>query len=171
MKRKLAFVFLFIVLGAIGYLGFLIYDELRQKQAVKERIAHFPEFEGVNLKGETIQSNTLIGQTPFILTYFNTGCEFCRAEIASMGKHKALKEETHIYLVSDESSEVLEHFVSEFKLNSLQSIQVFRDSSGKVKKLYGIKGVPSTFVYDEKGKLLKSFQGETKAEVLYELVQ
>lgn len=171
MKRKLAFIFLFIVLGAIGYLGFSIYDELQQKQAVKKRIAELPKFSAVNLEGETIQSHKLTGRTPLILTYFNTGCDFCRAEITSMRKHQGLQEKTDIYLVSDESSKVLRKFVSEFQLDSLQTIQVLQDTSRKVKELFGVKGVPSTFIYDRDGKLLKNFQGETKAEVLYELVQ
>jgi len=80
MKRKLAIYFLFVVLGAIGYLGFSIYDELRQKQEIEERIDQLPEFVGVNLEGKAVRRNTLIGETPVILTYFNTGCEFCQAE-------------------------------------------------------------------------------------------
>ena len=171
MIRKLAFVFLFIILGAIGYLGYSIFTELQEKQAVQERIAHFPEFSTVNLKGETVQSKSIASNRPLILTYFNTGCDFCRAEITSMRKHQKLQEEANIYLVSDEPSKILQDFSSEFQLDILQTVRVLQDTSRKVKELFGVKGVPSTFVYDEKGKLLKNFQGETKAQVLYDLIK
>src|SRR5699024_6549557 len=118
-------------------------------------------FSGVNLEGKTVRSQSITGQQPVILTYFNTGCEFCRAEIASMQKHDALQEKTNIYLASDEPSRSLQRFANEFQIDSLQTVHVLWDTSRQIKKLFGVKGVPSTFIYDETGKLLKSFKGET----------
>ncbi len=171
MIRKLAFVLLILVLGAIGFLGFSIYGQLQEKQAVKERIATLPEFSVVGLDGETVRSNDAAGQSPLVLTYFNTGCKFCKAEIRSMQQHKNLREISNIYLVSDEQPVVLKRFAKDFKLDSLKTVRVLYDSSKQVKKLFGIRGVPTTFVYNEDDKLLKSFKGETKAELVYELVK
>ena len=171
MIRKLAFIFLFIILGAIGYLGYSIFTELQEKQAVQERIVHLPAFSAVSLEGQTVQSEDIAASRPIILTYFNTGCNFCRAEITSMRKHQKLQKVVNIYLVSDEPSNILRKFASEFQLDSLNTIQVLQDPSEKVKELFGVKGVPSTFVYDQKGKLVKNFQGETRAEVLYKLIR
>jgi peroxiredoxin len=171
VKRKLAFIFLLFVVGAIGYLGFSIYDQLQEKQAVKERIAQLPEFSTVDLDGRAIQNDGIIREAPLILTYFNTGCEYCRAEIRSIQNHKSLQERAMIYLISDEPAKVLKQFSSEFELDSLQKIKVLQDSTAEVKELFGVKGVPNTFVYNRDGKLLKSFEGETKAEILYKLVK
>jgi peroxiredoxin len=143
---------------------------LQEKQAVKERIAEVPAFTAIGLDGRAIQSDGIIREAPFILTYFNTGCEFCRAEIRSIKSHKSLQERTMIYLISDEPARVLKQFSNEFELDSLQNIQILQDSSRQVKELFGVKGVPNTFVYDEDRKLLKNFKGETKAELLYELI-
>ncbi|WP_138432188.1 peroxiredoxin family protein [Fodinibius saliphilus] len=167
MKRKIALAFLLLVMGAIGYLGFSIYEELEQKQRVKERISQLPSFSLATLGGKTIHSEKNSGQIPVIITYFNTECEYCRAEINSMKGHQALQEKAHIYLVSNEPLEKLEAFSSSFGLDSLSAIQILRDTQGEVKELFGVKGVPNTFVYDEDRKLLKNFKGETKAEVLY----
>lgn len=171
MIRKLAFIFLFIVLGCIGYLGFSIYENLQAKQAIEKRIATLPEFSLLNLSGETLYPGAKERQIPLILTYFNTGCEFCQAEIRSMQKHQQLQEQVTIYLVSGESLPVLKQFSKEFQLDSLRGIQILHDSEKRIKELFGVKGVPNTFVYGKDGRLLKNFQGETKAEVLYELVR
>lgn len=171
VKRKLAFIFLLFVLGAIGYLGFSIYEELQAKQDLKKRIVELPDFSVVNLKGEKFLSPEFSEQSFLVLTYFNTGCQFCQAEISSISHHKNLQQQADIYLISDESKAVLKQFANDFKLDSLQAIQVLRDSSKQVKELFGITGVPTTFVYDRDGKLRKSFKGETKAEILYELVK
>lgn len=171
MIRKLAFIFLLIVLGAIGYLGFSIYDNLQEKQVIEKRIATLPEFSLLNLEGETVHPSVAGVQKPLIITYFNTGCEFCQAEIRSIKKHEELLKEVAIYLISDELLPVLEQFAKKIKLDSLSSIQILHDREKRVKELYGVKGVPNTFVYGENGDLLKNFQGETKAEVLYELIK
>lgn len=170
MRRKLAFIFLLLVLAMIGYLGFSIYGQLQEKQAVEERIAALPQFLVADLKGNEFSSEN-VKQASLILTYFNTGCEFCKAEIRSMKEHELLQQSTSIWLVSDEPDTVLKDFAATFELDSLQSIQVLRDKNQEVRKMFGVKGVPNTFVYSENGKLLKSFKGETKAEVLYKLIK
>lgn len=168
MIRKLAFILLVIVLAAIGFLGYSIYDRLKEKQAIAERIASLPEFSAVTLNGEMIQTPGAARGAPLILTYFNTSCEFCRAEIQSIQRHKGLREKSTVYLVSDESTSVLKHFAEDAELDSLRNILVLQDSDQQVKRIFGIAGVPSTFVYGVDGTLLQSFKGETKAEVLYD---
>jgi|GEM_PF-1029541 len=170
MIRKLAFLLLLIVLGCVGYLVFSIYENLQEKQAIEKRIATLPEFSLSNLDGEQVQAGNEARQTPLIITYFNTGCEFCKAEIRSMQQHQQLQEQVAIYLISDESLSMLEQFSEEFQLGLLQSIQILHDREKQIKELFGVRGVPNTFVYGKNDSLLKNFQGETKAEVLYKLV-
>lgn len=171
MKRKLAFIFLLLILGAIGYLGFSIYEDLKERQAIEERIAVLPDFSVTGLDGQKVESSNVTGQSPFILTYFNTECQFCRSEIRSMKDHKLLQKNAVIYLVSDESPEILKQFNKEFELDSLQNIKVLQDSARHIKDLFGVRGVPSTFVYGRDAKLLNYYQGETRAEVLYDLIR
>ena len=168
MIRKLAFILLAIVLAAIGFLGYSIYDRLEEEQAITERIASLPEFSAVTLDGEMIQMPGAAKGSPLILTYINTDCKFCRAEIQSIRRHKDLQEKSTIYLVSDEPTSVLKHFAEDAELDSLRNILVLQDSDQQIKRIFGIVGVPSTFVYGIDGTLLQSFKGETKAEVLYD---
>lgn len=88
-----------------------------------------------------------------------------------MKEHNLLQQSASIWLVSDEPANILTEFASAFKLDSLQSIQVLQDVNKEVKQLFGVEGVPNTFVYGKDGTLLKSFKGETKAEVLYQLIK
>src|SRR5699024_5024009 len=101
MLRKLAFILLLIVLGLIGYFGFLIYEDLQKQQAIEKRIATLPEFT-VETLGEEVKSIGGSISKPLILTYFDTDCHFCQAEIRSMRRHKQLQKKAVIYLVSNE---------------------------------------------------------------------
>lgn len=170
MIRKLAFILLLIALGLIGYFGFSIYEDLQRKQAIEKRIATLPEFTMETLEGEIKRVDGSLSK-PLILTYFDTDCHFCQAEIRSMRGHAPLQKQAVVYLVSDEHIDSLRAFAHAFELDSLQSITVFHDVNGKVRKLFGVPGVPNTFVYNTTGKLLANFKGETKAEIMYQLVK
>ncbi len=170
MIRKLAFIFLLIVLGLIGYLGFSIYEDLQKQQAIEKRISELPEFIITALDGEVKTVNGSLTK-PLILTYFDTDCSYCKAEIRSIREHEQLKKQAMIYLVSNEPMDILRQFTRAFKLDSLKSITIFHDDRGRVKKLFGVTAVPNTFVYNTKGELVKNYKGETKAEALYQLVK
>jgi peroxiredoxin len=170
MIRKLAFIFLLLILAAIGYLSFSIYGQLQERKAVEKRIAVLPEFSAMSLNGRTVQVAGMVRKDPSIIIYFNTECRFCKAEINDIRQHDLLQDQASVYLISNETLNVLKEFYKELKLDSLSNIQMLRDNGGKVRELFGVTGVPSTYVYSPEGMLLKHFKGETKAEILYELI-
>ncbi len=168
MLRKLAYLFLIVVIGCIAYLSFSIYKNIQRKQAIEERIAMVPEFSLQNLKGKTMLLNSRERKTPLILTYFDTDCHFCQNEVRSMKQHERLKKNVVIYLISGEPADSLKQFKRVFEL---KSIQILKDSALKAKEWFGVRGVPTTFVYGKEGTLLKYFEGETKASTLYQLIK
>lgn len=168
MKRIFAYLVIAGVLGIIGLMGFTIYQKLLKAEEVLARIVELPELEAVELNENS--SNKSISSEPTIISYINTNCRFCLAEIESIRQHPDLLKEARILLISDEPKRRLELFANSFGLDTL-SIELAWDSSGTMKSLYGIKGVPSTFVYGRDQVLIEQFKGETNAEMLYELVK
>jgi len=171
MMRKLAFVFLFLVVGAICYLGISISKKLQTKQAIQKRIKELPAFSLSNIDGNIFHSIGKKGTRPLIFIYFKTGCHFCQDEIQSIRMHQALQRHSIICLISDQPGDTLKQFTDDFKLDSLKNVQILCDKDGRIKHLFGVHGVPSTFLYATDGHLIKSFKGETDAEVLYQLVE
>src|SRR5699024_6478563 len=118
-----------------------------------------------------VNSSEITKKSAVIITYFSTECPFCRAEIKSMINHELLLDNANIYLISGESIKALNQFAKTFSLDSLQAIQILHDSKSRAKKLFGVNGVPHTFVYGKQGKLLKQFEGETTANLLFGLIK
>lgn len=170
MKRKLAFVFFLVVLAAIGFLGYSIYEQLARQQAVERRIATLPELVLETVEGKRFSSRERPNSLPTVITYFKTDCPYCKAEITDMKRHPGLLNATRIALISNEPIDLLKRFNREFGLNEYRNIVVCRDSSRSVMELFGVKGVPATFVYTVEGNLIDSFQGETKADLLYRVI-
>jgi peroxiredoxin len=168
MKRFLVYIVVAGVLGIVGLMGVTIYQKLLEAEEVLARIGELPELEAVALNKHS--SNQSLSGKPTIISYINTNCRFCLAEIESIRQHPNLLTDARIVLISDEPKRRLELFASSFGLDTL-SIEMFWDSSGTVKSLYGIKGVPSTFVYSGDQQLLEQFYGETNADILYEFLR
>jgi peroxiredoxin len=171
MIRKLVFLLIIVVLGFIGYLGDSIYNNWQTRKAVEKRIASLPAFSASCLNGEMKTVGQVPLNRPIVITYFQTWCPFCQDEIQSMANNKKLQKQAAIYLISDQPMDSLVRFRRSFKLDSLQNIHVWRDRNHKVRKLFGIRGIPSTFVYGTDGRLLESYEGETKADVFYQLLK
>ncbi|MTI89026.1 MAG: redoxin domain-containing protein [Balneolaceae bacterium] len=167
MKKIIAQIVIALVLVTIGGLGYLMYNKFAEAEKVRKRIATLPQLELVSLLSNHTDSAKV---QPVIINYFNSKCQFCLSEIQSIQQHKNLRKEAKVLFISDESKRRLEVFSRSFGLDTSR-VEVAWDSTGLVKKTFGVEQVPVTFVYRADRSLIKSFKGETKAEVLYELIK
>lgn len=156
-----------LVLATIGGLGYLMYNTFVEAEEVRKRIANLPQLEVVSLISNYADSAKA---KPIIVNYFSSKCQFCLAEMQSIQQHENLRNEAKVLFISDESKRRLQLFSRSFGLDTSR-VEVAWDSAGWAKQFFGVEQVPVTFVYRADRSLIKSFKGETKAEVLYELIE
>lgn len=128
----------------------------QQKPAAEGNPA--PDFTLNTLNGELVKLSDLKGQV-VIVNFWATWCPPCREEIPSMMKLNAAmagKPFRMLCVSIDEGGKVA---VEEFFRKSGFSLPVLMDSDKRVGKLYGITGVPETFVIDKRGVILKKVVG------------
>lgn len=156
-----------LVLVTIGGMSYLMYNTFTEAEEVRKRITTLPQLDVISL----IENNADTTEAqPIIVNYFNSKCQFCIAEMQSIQQHKNLLNEAKILFISDESKRRLQVFAKSFGLDTLRA-EVAWDSAGLAKQFFGVEQVPVTFVYDADRNFIKSFKGETKAEVLYEVIK
>lgn len=73
-------------------------------------------------------------------------------------------------LVSDEPKRRLQLYAHSIDLDTAM-VEVVWGSAGVIKNLYAVESVPVTFVYGKDSLLIETFKGETKADLLYELIK
>jgi hypothetical protein len=88
----------------------------------------------------------------------------------SIQQHANLLNETKILFISDEPKRRIQLFSKSFGLDTTRA-EVAWDSAGLAKRLFEVEQVPVTFVYSADRSFIKSFKGETKAEVLYDVIK
>jgi hypothetical protein len=152
----------------IGILGLSIYQKLLKAEESRLRVGKLPELDMMYVSKRTSNIDSTSSK-PTIFSYINTNCRFCLAEIESIRQHPNLQNSARIVFVSDESKRRLELFTRSLGLDTL-SVEMAWDSSGVIKSLFGIKSVPTTYVYGQDRILIEHIKGATTAESLYQLV-
>lgn len=159
------------VFTAILLLGVLIANQLFERENRMERISIWPDLEVETIHGEPVSTLEFLSDAPILFTYFSTTCKYCRNEITDVSKHTQLQKTAAIILITDESQKEIERFRSELGITEDTEFIFLRDAKKKVKKFYGIKGVPATYLYNKNGELIQLFKGETKADLLFSTIQ
>jgi peroxiredoxin len=170
MKRTLAFALLLLVLGAIGYFGVRIYQHAAAEQAVQRRVQTLPDVSLTTLDGDPLRGAGLLEDTPAVLVFFRPSCPYCTHEARSIRAHRVLADTAEVLFISARPVADLRAFADSLRLEGDSPIRVLRDPSGAALRTFGVEQVPTTFVYDGEGTLLREFEGEVGASALYSVL-
>ncbi len=116
-----------------------------------------PNFSLETLQGERVQLKDYRGKGVF-LNFWGTWCKPCETEMPYMeNAYKVFKEQgVEILAVNiEESNLVVRNFVDKFGL----TFPILMDRGGEVTELYGIGPIPTTYLIDKNGKVVKIITG------------
>ena len=109
-----------------------------------------------DLNNNMLEANSLYGKKT-IINYWATWCGPCIKEMPEIeNAQKKLSKIYNFVLVSDENMDKILDFTTsrEFDLNFFKS--------KKSNEIVGVSSLPTSFVFDEKGKKIKTIIGVTK---------
>ena len=103
---------------------------------------------------------------PVILMFFSPSCDHCQHQVKDMLKR--IDEFKHIQLVlaTYQPFEEMVAFISEYKLDKHPNIKVGRDSKYVLPPFYHMQNLPYLALYDKKGSLVTTYQGNVSIDTL-----
>lgn len=118
-----------------------------------------PAFAASTLDGEEFDGAELVG-TPYMLNIWATWCAPCRHEMPELQKlHEAYSEEGFQVVgvsVDDRGSrETIREFLAEVEV----TFPIYHDPSWEISDIYGLLGLPGTFLMDAEGRLVRRWMG------------
>src|ERR1019366_8759142 len=127
-----------------------------------------PDFELKTLDGERIRLSELRGH-PVLLSFWATWCGPCRRELPELAKiHTAFKDRgLLVFGVNDEGKGTARGYVNKAEL----PFDTLDDSGMKVNRMYRIHSIPSVFLIDGDGKVVRFFKGAHDEAVLREALK
>ena len=127
-----------------------------------------------DLEGYDVSLSSFRGKV-VLLNFWATWCPYCRKERVELNNlHKEYygKNLVIISVAGDRSLEKVQQFI---KGNPVDFI-ILSDSDGEVSESYGVRALPTNFLIDRKGRIIKKFSGYRKwtdpasSEVLLDLL-
>jgi len=115
-----------------------------------------PDFESKTLDGQRVRLQDLRGK-PVLLSFFASWCGPCRRELPSVVKlHEDFKEQgLQVIGVNDEGKGTARHFAEKAGL----TFTILDDSNAKVNRQYHVRSIPTTFLIDREGKIVRFLRG------------
>lgn len=108
--------------------------------------------------GSTLKLSDLKGKV-VLLNFWATWCPPCREEIPSMMKLNSIMAGKPFQMVAISIDEGGKTAIESFYKESGFSLPTYIDESGASAKIYGVTGVPESFIIDKQGVLAKKIIG------------
>jgi peroxiredoxin len=166
MKRKrllLRTVILLVLASALGYTLYANFFTSKEKVKVGSTA---PNFVLKDLAGNEHELESYRGKGVF-LNFWGTYCKPCEKEMPYMeNQYKQFKDQgVEILAVNvDEAPIVIENFIKKYNL----TFPVPIDKGSQVLNAYGVGPIPSTFLIDKDGKVVKIITGSMTEKMVYD---
>jgi peroxiredoxin len=117
-----------------------------------------PDFLLKDLSGQPVQLSALRG-TVVLLNFWATWCPPCQEEVPSLSRLNALMTGKGFRMLTVSIDEGGSNAVESFFRVTGYRLPTLLDPDGRVGKIYGITGVPETFILDRQGVIRKKVVG------------
>jgi len=161
MNKSIVRLIVYVAVTAIFVLGFLIANNLLERENILDRISEWPDLQVNTLEGEPVSTTSIPGDKPVMLYYFNTECIFCQETFTDLPNNNELIEEATLLFISDEDPDIVREFISDMELENVPEIQFYNDDDQQVKDFFAIRGVPAIYLYNQKRDLIELYRGAT----------
>ena len=104
-----------------------------------------------------------------ILIYFGADCGHCMNFATRLIDSMSLFKNSQIVMVSSSDFSHIRKFYEDYKLASCPFLTTGKDENFFFISHYGIRQFPSAYVYNSKGKFVKSFESEIEIKKLAEV--
>lgn len=155
----------------IVFFIYKIFSNIIHKEHVRKITSVLPNFKFFNLQNKPFTKDSIPANKKTVLLFFNTTCEHCQYETEKIIKSNKQLQSANFLFVSTQSQKELLQFDSIYHTTSFPFIRLLRDSSNIFYQAFGTTIVPSSFIYDSKGLLIKKFTGEVKIETIINLLK
>ena len=118
-----------------------------------------PDLNITHIDGSQLNVRTI--KEKAVLVFFQPDCDHCQREATQIQQNLVAFKDYQLYFISDGALPQIAAFAQEYKLAGNPAIHFSQTSISDIMRTIGSVQLPSVYVYSNKGKLVKSFIGET----------
>jgi thioredoxin-related protein len=110
-------------------------------------------------------------KAPVLIMFFSPTCEHCQHQVKDMMKRIDEFKNIQWILATYQQFDEMVGFIKEYKLNKHSNIKVGRDSKYILPPFYQMQNLPYLALYDKKGDLITTYQGNVAVDTLLKSFQ
>lgn len=156
--------FLFLFIGALSYMVYLVISKIDHKNEVAEHIKTIPSFSYPTIEGKLFSNKDLKENTPTVFLYFNSECEHCQSEAEQISDNIEKFARIQLVFISFEEPKKIAAFAKKYKLDHYDAITFLCDKQVSFAITFDVKSLPTVVIYDKNKKLVEKIKGEVKIE-------
>lgn len=167
MNRNQKLILLCLLIGLTGITGIYLWNTVNQPQPQETNKA--PEVAQLPSELPFLALNTFIyppKNQKSIIFYFHPECDHCGYEADDVKKQLADFQSAQLIWISPVDSATIRQFAQQHQLDQIPNIHWMSDTANVFPKIFNPDLLPSSWIFDRDGKLLKHFNGQTKPENL-----
>lgn len=156
-RKKRKYFRIFILLTLLSALIYAVFYNLSKDRYDISVGDYAPNFSLETLKGERVELKDYRGQGVF-LNFWGTWCKPCETEMPYMNNAYQKYKEKGVEILAvniEESDLIVQNFVDRFEL----TFPILMDRGGEVTNQYGIGPIPTTYLINKNGKVVKIITG------------
>ncbi|MRX71050.1 thiol-disulfide oxidoreductase ResA [Bacillus lacus] len=168
MKKNRLMIRSAILLVLALAIGYTLYTNFFTNKEIVKAGGTAPDFLLTDLNGNTHQLSDYRGKGVF-LNFWGTWCEPCKREMPYMEnqyQHYRQKGVEVLAVNIAESNLSVQNFADEYGLN----FPIVLDKDRQVLNAYGVKPLPTTFLIDKDGKVVKVHSGQLTERTIQEFM-
>lgn len=162
-KKLLLFVLITVLLLFFCYFSIQIVVKSKQKVIINATAQKLPTF--------SKKDSLLIKKISSVFIAFHPDCEHCQYEAKSINERYADLQNTNVVLFTSANDSLTKAFSHTYGLDTLKNVHVLSDEKDEMHKLFGVKTIPTIFIYNKEGNLMKQYKGETKIDAIIKAIQ
>ncbi|MCF6168568.1 redoxin domain-containing protein [Lutibacter sp.] len=154
MKKKIFYtvaIIIILTLTSIAITKYFKYQEYRKS---------ISDISIINYKNLTLKGMEFYNKGDYnCFLLFNSDCNLCMDEIEDIVDNIKIFKDVNFYLVSNQTEEQLIEYSEDSEFLGLKNFTVLLDRNNDINKFFNYSGNPSTFMYDNDGKLIDFKKG------------
>jgi peroxiredoxin len=124
-----------------------------------KRFPSIPPFTIMQADSTNLTKDNLKHHQPTLIMYFSPDCDHCKHQWAEMEKQMNELKKYQIVMVTYQPFEEMVDFYKEHKIAGYSNVKMGRDTKFFLPTFYKIKSLPFQALYDKKGELITTFEG------------
>jgi cytochrome oxidase Cu insertion factor (SCO1/SenC/PrrC family) len=131
-----------------------------------KRFPTIPPFTVLQVDSTNLTKDQLKKHQPTIIFYFSPDCDHCKHEWNDMEKRMKDLKKYQIVMITHQPFESMKAFYNLHKINEYPNIRMGQDTKFFLPPFYRMQSLPFLALYDKRGNLITTFEGNVKIDKL-----